>query len=396
MHKWRSDGSAIMFSFQRQSTMLHVKLGYSFTASASARTQLENPLFDMLAAIHRSGSLAQAARELNFSYRHVWGAIKEWEHQLGAALIDWERGKRARLSRFGEKLLFAEQLARTRLAPQIENLVAELERGFALAFDRGAHVVSMMASHDLALPRLKDFLAQDAQLHLDLQFAGSVACLEALSREDCMLAGFHISEDRAPGSVTQKTFKRLLKPGRHKLINFVGREQGLMVAPRNPHRIAGVADLADGRLRFVNREPGSGTRVEFDQILSRLAISPASIAGYERCEPTHLAVAAAIAAGQADAGMGIRAAAVQFGLDFVPLLREQYYFACLKSTLEEPAMQRLLLLLRGAQWRSLVDDLAGYEPSNAGQVVALKEALPWYQFKTEKPHTRTSSHHPDS
>ncbi len=368
--------------------MLHVQLGYSFTASALARTQLENPLFDMLAAIHRSGSLAQAARELNFSYRHVWGTIKEWEAQLGSPLIDWERGKRARLSRFGEKLLFAEQLARTRLAPQIENLVAELERGFALAFDRGAHVVSMMASHDLALPRLKDFLAQDAQLHLDLQFAGSIDCLEALSRGDCMLAGFHISEDRAPGSVTQKTFKRLLKPGRHKLVNFVRREQGLMVAPGNPHKIGGVADLARQQLRYVNRDPGSGTRVEFDQILQRLGLAPEAIVGYERCEPTHLAVAAAIAAGQADAGMGIRAAAVQFGLDFVPLLREQYFFACLKDTLAEPAMQRLLHLLQGAQWRSLVDDLAGYEPANAGEVVSLKQALPWYQFKTAKPETR--------
>lgn len=364
--------------------MLHVKLGYSFTASASARTQLENPLFDMLAAIHRSGSLAQAARELNFSYRHVWGAIKEWETQLGSPLIDWERGKRARLSRFGEKLLFAEQLARTRLAPQIENLVNELERGFALAFDRGAHVVSMMASHDLALPRLKDFMAQEAQLHLDLHFAGSIDCLEALSRGDCMLAGFHISEDRAPGSVTQKTFKRLLKPGRHKLVNFVRREQGLMVARGNPQQISGVPDLAQRPLRYVNREAGSGTRVEFDQILTRLGLRPESIQGYERSEPTHLAVAAAIAAGQADAGMGIRAAAAHFGLDFIPLLQEQYYFACLKDTLAEPAMQRLLQLLCGAQWRSLVDDLAGYDPRNAGEVVSLKEALPWYQFKTEK------------
>lgn len=365
--------------------MLHVKLGYSFTASAGARSQLENPLFDMLAAIHRSGSLAQAARELGFSYRHVWGAIKEWEIQLGSPLIDWERGKRARLSRFGEKLLFAEQLARTRLAPQIENLVAELERGFALAFDRGAHVVSMMASHDLALPRLKDFMAQDAQLHLDLQFAGSVDCLNALSRGDCMLAGFHISEDRAPGSVTQKTFKKLLKPGLHKLVNFVRREQGLMVAPGNPHGITGVADLAARPLRYVNRDPGSGTRVEFDQILARLSISPDNILGYDRREPTHLSVATAIAAGQADAGMGIRAAAVQLGLDFIPLLHEQYYFACLKDTLAEPAMQRLLALLRGQQWRTLVEDLAGYDPRQAGEVVSLKEALPWYQFKTEKP-----------
>ena len=363
--------------------MLHVKLGYTFTHTPGVRAQLENPLFDMLAAIHRSGSLAQAALQLGFSYRHVWGAIKAWEVELGAELIDWERGKRARLSRFGEKLLFAEQRARTRVAPQVDNLVAELEREFALAFDRGAHVVSMMASHDLALARLKDYMARES-LHLDLQFAGSVDCLEALSRGDCMLAGFHISEDRAPGTVTQRTFKKLLKPGRHKLVNFIRREQGLMVARGNPLGITGIASLAEARVRYVNRAPGSGTRVEFDQMLARAGLSPQQVQGYERVEPTHLAVAAAIASGQADAGMGIRAAAAQFGLDFIPLLKEQYYFACMKDTLDEPAMARLLTLLAGSQWRSLVEDLPGYDPEQAGEVVSLKQALPWYSFKTEK------------
>ena len=101
--------------------MLHVKLAYTFARSAGVRTQLDNPLFVILSAIHESGSVAQAATRLDLSYRHVWGLLKKWEETLESDLIVWERGKRARLSAFGEKLLFAEQRARMRVLPQIES-----------------------------------------------------------------------------------------------------------------------------------------------------------------------------------------------------------------------------------------------------------------------------------
>ncbi len=89
--------------------MLHVKLAYTFARAGGLRMQLENPLFDILSAIHATGSVGQAATRLALSYRHVWGELKRWEATLDAGLIVWERGKRARLSPFGEKLLFAEQ-----------------------------------------------------------------------------------------------------------------------------------------------------------------------------------------------------------------------------------------------------------------------------------------------
>ena len=369
--------------------MLHIKLGYTFTQTPDDKQQLKNPLFDILAAIHGTGSVAQAARLLGLSYRHVWGTLKNWEGTLNCELIQWGRGKRARLSAFGEKLLFAEQRARARVMPQIDNLVAEMEREFALAFDRGAHVISMAASHDLALPRLKDIMAQQANLHLDLQFRGSVECIEALSRGECMLAGFHVSEDRAAGTHTHKVFKRLLKPGKHKLITFVGREQGLMIARGNPLNIRGISDLTRPEVRFVNRQAGSGTRVEVDQLLMRHAISPEAVNGYDNIEPTHLSVAAAVASHRADAGIGIQAAAAEFGLQFMPLFREQYYFACLKDTLNEPAMARFLEILSRDQWRAAVSQLPGYDPSAGGRIVPLRAAMPWYTFKSPRTSSRT-------
>ena len=365
--------------------MLHVKLAYTFARDGGMRLQLENPLFDILSAIHASGSVGQAAARLQLSYRHVWGELKRWEATLDAGLIVWERGKRARLSPFGEKLLFAEQRARMRVQPQVDNLIAEMEREFALAFDPDVHVIPMFASHDIALSRLKDFLARDANLHLDLQFRGSLACIEALSRGDCLLAGFHVSEDRAAGSMTQKAFKSLLKPGRHKLINFVGRQQGLMLAPGNPKQVAGVQDLKRADIRFVNRQPGSGTRLEIEQLLASAAIAPASVNGFEYAEPTHLAVAAAVSSKLADVGFGIQAAAAAFGLDFLPLTREQYYFVCLKEAVDQAPIRKLRELLQRSEWQGLIADLPGYDIDGAGEVLRLSQALPWYAFRKPKP-----------
>jgi putative molybdopterin biosynthesis protein len=364
--------------------MLHVKLSYTFARSAGIRTQLDNPLFDILSAIHACGSVAQAATRLQLSYRHVWGELKRWEATLEPELILWERGKRARLSPFGEKLLFAERRAKMRVLPQVDNLIAEMEREFALAFDPHAHVIPMFASHDLALPRLKEFMARDAKLHLDLQFRGSLECIEALSRGECMLAGFHVSEDHAPGSMTQKAFKAMLKPGRHKLINFVGRQQGLMLAAGNPKRIAGVQDLGRADVRFVNRQVNSGTRLEIEQLLAEAAIAPSSVNGFDTAEPTHLAVAAAVASGLADVGFGIRAAAAEFGLEFIPIMREQYYFVCLKEAVDEAPISKLRELLRRSEWQGLIKDLPGYDIAGAGNVIPLRQAFPWYAFRTPK------------
>lgn len=364
--------------------MFHLKIDYSFTQSAQAKQHLEHPLFMILSTIHRSGSIGHTAQHLDLSYRYVWGELKKWEKELGFELITWERGKRARLSAFGEKLLFAEQRAKARVMPQLGNLIAEMEREFALAFDPNAYVIPMFASHDLALLRLKDFLAVEAKLHLNLQFRGSMECVTALSRGECLLAGFHVSEDRARGSLMQKAFKRLLKPGKHKLINFLGRQQGLIIQSGNPKEINGLHDLKRRDIRFVNREAASGTRLEIEQLLAYENILPSSINGYDFIETTHLSVAAAVASGQANVGFGIQAAAAQFGLDFIPLLREQYYLACLKDTLEEPAIVRLRELLKTNSWQGVINELPGYDTANAGEVISLRQAMPWYSFRTLK------------
>ena len=119
--------------------MRKIELSYSLTTPEPGPVQqnvlLRNPMMDVLQAVRSSGSISGAARELDLSYRHVWGQLKEWEAGLGQPLIFWERGQAARLTPFGERLLLAERLAQARLGPQIESLRVELARAFALAFD---------------------------------------------------------------------------------------------------------------------------------------------------------------------------------------------------------------------------------------------------------------------
>src|SRR3954470_4549017 len=248
--------------------MRKVELSYDF-AGRRQDGWVRNALIDLLHAVQERGSIAAAARQLDLSYRHVWGELRRWESELGHPLLLWEKGQRARLAPFGEKLLWAERQAQARLAPQIEALHAELERAFAVAFDDTAQGLTLFASPDDALSLLRGFAVNQARLHLDVRFCGSVDAITALNAGRCTLAGFHSSQQPGLGSVTQRTYQPLLQTGRHKLIGFAQRSQGLMVAAGNPLRLQSLADVAARQARFVNRPLGSGTRLLFDELLAR-------------------------------------------------------------------------------------------------------------------------------
>ena len=359
--------------------MRKIELSYTWAGQGGDRL-IRNALMDLLHAVKDCGSITAAAKALGLSYRHVWGELKRWEAELDHPLIVWEKGQPARLSQFGEKLLWAERQAQARLAPQIESLHADLERAFAVAFDEAAHVLTLFASHDDALAALREHAASNAQLHLDIRFCGSVDAISALNEGRCAVAGFHTPPQPAAGSLAQRTYQPLLQPGRHKLIGFARRSQGLIVARGNPLGLASIADLARSRARFVNRALGTGTRVLLDELLAQSQLAPKDIEGYLDTEPSHAAIAQAVAAGAADAGLGIEAAARSRGLDFVPLLKEDYYLVCLKAALEEPAVRALLDVLRSTGWQQHVAALAGYEPGPCGQVLSLRRQLPWWNF----------------
>jgi putative molybdopterin biosynthesis protein len=366
-----------------------IHLEYRFAPDARTRqagAELANPLVDLLRTLRDSGSISAAARTLGNSYRHTWGALKQWEATLGAPLVVWVKGQNARLTPLAERLLWAETRARTRLAPHIEALRSELEHVLALAFDAEHEAITLYASHDLALPLLRE--RADAQgLHIELRFSGSTDALQALAHGRCDVAGFHVPRLRSGDAPTvARSLKGLLKPGRHKLIACHRRQQGLLAARGNPREVIGLPDLMRPGLRFVNRQPGSGTRLLTEHLLTAAGIAPESVAGFHGpCEDTHVAVAAAIASGSADVGIGIEAAASQFGLHFVPLVEEDYYLVCLKEALDTPGIQRLRKLLTTVVWSDALLSLAGNAPHDeAGRVLSLTQALPWWHYRAPK------------
>ena len=366
---------------------IHLEYRFDATRADQRGAALANPLIDLLRTLRDTGSISAAARAMSASYRHTWGTLKQWELALGAPLVVWAKGQPALLTPLAERLLWAETRARTRLAPHIEALRSELERVLTLAFDAAHEALAVYASHDLALPLLRDH-ADAHGLHIDLRFAGSSDALQALAQGRCDVAGFHVpalAAGKQPGFA--RALKHLLKPGRHKLIASHRRRQGLIVAPGNPRGLAGVADLTQPGLRFVNRQPGSGTRLLTEYLLAQARIAFEGIAGFGgSCEDTHVAVAAAVASGVADAGIGIEAAAAQFKLGFVPLIEEDYDLLCRKEALERVAVVRLRELLASEAWRAALASLPGCAPhASAGSVLALTKALPWWQYRTPRP-----------
>ena len=362
-----------------------VQLQYTFQSGGQRGADIENPLFDLLSALNEHGSILHAARQMGSSYRTVWGALRHWEQVLGEPLVVWTQGQPARLTPFARRLLWAEMRARVRLTPHIEALRAELERVVTDALDGTQEVLTIFASHDLALPLLRERASRKHRLHIDLKFAGSIDALRAVADGRCTVAGFHVPPLAEARSDFARALKPLLKPGRHKLIGCTRRTVGLMVAPGNPLRLQNLGDVAHTGVRFVNRQIGSGTRLLTDHLLRKDGIAPSSIAGYsEAIENSHIAVAAAIASGAAQAGIGIEAAARQFGLEFVELVREDYFLACLRDALDEPAVVKLREALRDPVWQKAVCALPGYAIVRGGEVLSMTRALPWWHFRKPK------------
>jgi putative molybdopterin biosynthesis protein len=360
---------------------LGVHLRYEFDSGEQHGAVLSNPLFELLVAVTESGSIAHAARTLGCSYRYVWGALRKWEKALGEPLIGWAQGQKARPTEFARKLVWAERRARIRMQPHIETLRSDLTRVLIDARDPRHQLLTVRASHDLALPVLQQHAAKEANLHLNLSFHGSVDALQGLNDRQCVVAGFHVPALRGAAPVFSKALKPRLKPKIHRLIACSRRMQGMMVRKEHAALVRTFPDLVRHRLRFVNRQAGSGTRMLVDHLMYEHSVSVNQLSGYaEHFEHTHVSVALCVASGVVDAGIGIEAAALQFGLHFVPLVEERYFLACLAESAGCPAVERLREVLSGEQWRQILAGLPGYRPAaKPGELLVLEEALPWWR-----------------
>jgi len=343
---------------------------WRFTQERDSRSMLV--MLDFLNEIRATGKITRAAERAEVSYRHAWNLIEKWSEFFGTPLVDRRQGRGTALTNFGERLVWAGQRMQARLGPQLQNLEQELESEINALLPEGGAAVRIHASHGFAVSALRDLLSGESGLRVDFRYVGNVNAPRSLAHGECELAGMHVPQ----GSLRAHSiavWRDALPAADYRVIRFVKREMGLIVRKGNPRGIASLQDLLRAELRFVNRDPESGTRVLFDDLLAQAGIDGARIQGYQQFEFTHAAVAAYVASGMADASFGVEAAARQFDLDFVPLLTEDYVFVCHRYSLDKPAVRRILEVMRGEAFRSAIRVLPGYAVTDSGEVRTIPE-----------------------
>jgi putative molybdopterin biosynthesis protein len=231
------------------------------------------------------------------------------------------------------------------------------------------NTIVIVGSHDNSLDVLADKIkARHSHIALSSSHVGSMGGLMAIKKGVCHLAGSHLL-DTSDGSYNKSYIKRYLPDIPVKLVNLVMRDQGLMVLPKNPKKIKGIEDLDREDITFINRQGGSGTRILLDYRLKQLNIDPGNIKGYEVDEFTHMSVAAAVLSGMADVGLGIYAAAKALGLDFIPVVTEQYDLVIPGAYFETENIQLLLETIKTPQFKKQVESLGGYSTSKTGELM---------------------------
>lgn len=331
-------------------------------------------MLDFLNDIRVTGKITHAARRANMSYRHAWNLIETWSAFFETPLVERRQGHGTTLTPFGDKLVWAGQRLRARLNPQLENLSQELETEIRPFLPHDPSIIRIHASHGFAVAKLREMLGHEPDIGVALRYVSNQTSLASLAREECDLAGLHIPQ----GPLRQRSIaacKPWLQPGLHRAIGFVTREMGLMVKRGNPLGVHTLERLLDPALRFVNRDPESGTRQLFEQLLARQGIDGARINGHDQVEFTHAAVAAYVASGMADVTFGVEAAARQFDLDFLPLVTEDYVFVCLRRTLETPLMGRVLAVMRSPAFHAAIGGLPGYATKDVGVIKPVNEVF---------------------
>ena len=305
-------------------------------------------------------SITYAAQSLGVTYRTLWGRLLGFDTALGCKLVGKARGRGTNLTGKGRALLATLERHDELFSPPSVERVSALSADLARAL-HDQPLLRLLASHDYALGKVFDTsttsgasasssAAMQLQDAIHMANAGSVECVRALLRGDTDLAGYHHTT-KAPANAGKESlatalWNRVEDSAEFWSVALMEREQGLIVAPGLKSEVKGLADLVRTNLRFVNRQRGSGTRVLLDALIAEAGIVPAAISGYGHEEFTHQAVAATIAAGAADAGPGLRTAAAQFKLHFVPLATETYRIAGRLETRRHPSVLKLIASLR--------------------------------------------------
>lgn len=338
----------------------HPALQVSFSTEAVASIGAErlslSDLARSLRTVADTQSITQAALALGVTYRTLWGRLLSFDAALGCKLIGKSRGRGTSLTSKGRAVLAVLEKHGELFAPPAKDRVESFATDLMQSLRDDAQL-RLTASHDFAIAlafarpssTAANTKAQELSNAIHMSSGGSVDCVRTLLRGDTDLAGYHHMTPAQHGGATQS--ESALWANVEQSLEFwsvplMQREQGLIISPRLKGKVSSLADLTKDGVRFINRQRGSGTRLLLDSLLAGASVASARISGYEHEEFTHQAVAASIAAGAADAGLGLRAAAAQFKLHFVPLAVEIYRLAGRSETQSHPRVRALIATVR--------------------------------------------------
>lgn len=269
----------------------------------------------LLSEIKNGKSMVYAAQSAGISYRTIWNHLKLAEKELGVQLLDSIKGHGSKLSAAGELLVDStEQLVNKfntlysheaiKIQEQLTALTNQLDSKWKIA-----------TSSD---PIIEKLISKSA--NFELRTMGSGQSLESLIAGQSDIAGFHVPDEESIKAIHLELKKQGIDA-----IPVMKREQGLIVAKGNPYKIKTIRDLARPEIRFINRQKGAGTRLMFDNLLEAQGMNSGQIKGYQHEEFTHSAVATAILANVADAGLGLHNIAKEYKLHFIPLNTETFF-----------------------------------------------------------------------
>jgi len=239
-------------------------------------------------------------------------------------------------------------------------------------YDDIRNTVVVSGSHDFLVDAILDIMRRkNSKYSLSSSHIGSMGGIMAIKRGEAHLAGIHLLDEKT-GGYNASYVKKYFPDRNVALVKCVRRVQGILVAAGNPKGIKGLRDLCDNRIRFVNRQKGSGTRVLFEFLLKKEGIDLQSIEGYDRECYTHISVATLIASKSADAGLGVYTAAKAYGLDFVPICDEEYDFAVPEAFLELDRITCFLDILKSIEFRQALDSMGGYNVDKPGEIISFR------------------------
>lgn len=285
------------------------------------------------------------------------------------------KGQPVRICQVGSRWVSVPVSASPYYMPEADGIIKRTGRTngradlVVFAKEEAAQKRLVLAGCDPATGLLSRMVEKISGVEIVSAAASSKLALTWLSEGKVHIAGSHL-EDPKTGEFNLPFIRKQFPDEDFSVVTFAQWEEGLVIASGNPKGLRKIEDLARKSVRFVNREPGSGSRALLDKLLEKTGVEVQKVQGYDRIAYGHLAAAYCVISGEADACLATRSAAQTFGMDFIPLHSERYDLVMRKRTAELPAVKSFLDVLQRATLRRKLEVLAGYDTSQTGTIVA--------------------------